>query len=69
MKYDILSLITSLNLNQGSPAVRNREPLPTAEEPALPEIDYALIAAIVQPKNETRQSLNARFSTAASANA
>jgi len=69
MKYDILTLITSLNLYPDGRTSQNREPSPVAEEPALPEIDYALIAAIIQPKNETRQTLNARFSTAASANA
>jgi hypothetical protein len=69
MKFNIYSLFAPFNLSPGTPVTQNREPRPAAEEPALPEIDYSLLATIVRPKDETRRAVGKPFTTAANANA
>jgi hypothetical protein len=68
MKFNIYSLLAPFNLSPGTPTPQNREPRPVAEEPALPEIDYSLLATIARSKDETRRAVDTPFKTAASVN-
>jgi hypothetical protein len=69
MKFNIYSLLTPFNLNPGAPVPQNREPHPISEEPALPKIDYSLLASVVQSADETGRPARTRFTKAAGANA
>jgi hypothetical protein len=69
MKFDIFGIFRAISLSATAPVTQNREARPQAEEPRLPEIDFALLVAIARPKTDNRVRTNARFTTTAGVNA